>query len=272
MSGDSQTNVYSVRPSLDQYEAWHNEKFSGEVLSRSSRQSFEMSMKSAYGLVTDGKFFRNFVSCITKIADEYHELNGCRLLMSELKEHGLQSKSFESVVNKCYRINVLENKLYPQNPECGWVTLGKAYEVMNDLVRGRIVCKFIDGPQFLADKLQKYATSLNLKSEIKTHQKDGGYYAYHFYVAIPVTVIDEQRNFVDVSMKVEVQLTTQLQEVLCDLTHELYEALRVQEEKTNLPWQWDYSSARFKPSFMGHTLHMLEAIILEVRDNNRAKK
>lgn len=76
----------------------------------------------------------------------------------------------------------------------------------------------------------------------------------------------------DTEMMVEVQLTTQLQEVLYDLTHGLYEELRIKIEEPIAPWQWDYSSPRFKPSYMGHTLHMLEAIILEVRNWNTKVK
>lgn len=134
------------------------------------------------------------------------------------------------------------------------------------------MCKYIDGPRLLAERLDERAKQLDLDSGYSSKQRDGGYYAYHFYVKIPMelnTVEPSDMTFSStwVDLKVEIQLTTQLQEVLYDITHRFYQHSRDKRSEDPDAWKWDVTSSRFRAGYMGHTLHLLEAIIAELRDN-----
>jgi hypothetical protein len=61
-------------------------------------------------------------------------------------------------------------------------------------------------------------------------------------------------------------VTTQLQEVLRGLTHTFYEEQRATESRKTSKWKWEVRTNRFRVSYLSHTLHLLEAIILEARD------
>jgi hypothetical protein len=73
-------------------------------------------------------------------------------------------------------------------------------------------------------------------------------------------------------VEVEIQLTTQLQEVLRSLTHPFYEAERLLRNPDKGKWKWDFSSGRFKVGYLSHTLHLLESVILETRDKVRSER
>jgi hypothetical protein len=64
---------------------------------------------------------------------------------------------------------------------------------------------------------------------------------------------------------VEIQITTQLQDVLRSLTHHLYEGQRLQSEESG-KWKWDFASNRFRVGYLSHALHLIESIILDSRD------
>jgi hypothetical protein len=68
-------------------------------------------------------------------------------------------------------------------------------------------------------------------------------------------------------VEIEIQITTQLQEVLRSLTHKFYEAQRLQVVPDKGKWKWDFKSNRFKVGYLSHTLHLLESVILESRDS-----
>ncbi len=75
-------------------------------------------------------------------------------------------------------------------------------------------------------------------------------------------------NF-DVNLQVEIQLTTQLQEILYKITHKNYEVLRDQRiEGDRSAWKWEVKTNRFRAGYLGHTLHLLEAIIMDLRDED----
>jgi hypothetical protein len=124
----------------------------------------------------------------------------------------------------------------------------------------------MDGPEFVCGALQEHAKALDLESDVYAMSSERGYYAWHFYVRLPVNVIIES----DVEEKLahlEIQVTTQLADVLTDLTHGLYEAERsAPPAKRDDSWKWEPGQTRFKSAFMGHTLHMLEGIILTLKD------
>jgi hypothetical protein len=74
------------------------------------------------------------------------------------------------------------------------------------------------------------------------------------------------------TIEIELQLTTQLQEIVYKLTHEVYTAVRHQEHTDRDRWKWEYKTRRFRAGYLGHTLHMLEGLIAEMRDSAQSDK
>ena len=64
----------------------------------------------------------------------------------------LHSKSYESVLSKLYRTNVLNNRKFPAAPRGGWVKPQNMFGKLNDLVRSKIVCRHINEPAMIAQE------------------------------------------------------------------------------------------------------------------------
>ncbi len=257
-------------PTITTYDAWVLKELDIDLTLDTQIRQYDNDIVTAKSTVTSHPFFQNLAGFVEDCCMDYKDQVGADLLMNKF-ELSIVSKTYKSSINKSYRMNIVLNKNLPGPPSSGWISPENWYEELNDLLRTRITCKFIDGPQYLSNRLTEYAATHGLDLNFRSQQKDGGYYAYHCYVHIDVPLLKHSatgRVVYDVKMSVEIQLTTQLQEVLYDLTHPIYEALRVKPEQDPSAWKWDYKSDRFKSGYMGHTLHMLEAIILEIRDNN----
>ena len=143
----------------------------------------------------------------------------------------------------------------------------KLYEEIDDLVRTRIVCKYMDGPEFVCQELENYCKDADLEFNYREKSTDAGYYAWHFYFRSQVELMldGEVRAY---AMWVEVQLSTQLAEVITSLTHDLYEERREDgADIKNGGWNWDASSQRFRSAYLGHGLHLLEGVIQTFRDD-----
>jgi len=63
---------------------------------------------------------------------------------------------------------------------------------------------------------------------------------------------------------VEFQVITHTQDLLRKLTHPYYQTERIAERSDS--WKWDYRTKRFRARYLSHTMHLIESLILEVRD------
>ena len=50
------------------------------------------------------------------------------------------------------------------------------------------------------------------------------------------------------------------------MLHRYYEENRVNLSNDDIIWQWDYTKPEFTTNYLGHILHYLEGMIMEVRD------
>lgn len=105
--------------------------------------------------------------------------------------------------------------------------------------------------------------------EVSYKAREEGYYAAHFYTkqAFEVPKIDWDTKEIDFS--IEIQITTQLQEVIRKLLHKYYERKRKMGVKPVEKWQWDYTCEEFSTNYLGHILHYVEGMILEIREKQR---
>ena len=70
-----------------------------------------------------------------------------------------------------------------------------------------------------------------------------------------------------IMVSIEIQITTQLQEVIKKLLHKYYEERRKRIEKPSVKWQWDYKSDEFSTNYLGHILHYVEGMIMDIRES-----
>lgn len=256
---------------IPEYKDWIKDYLTTDFDDETSRNLFETNLNHAMNVVEEHSFFVNLSQKLRELNKAYESSTGSNLLMKDEPLQLLQ-KSYTSAIDKSFRVNILQNNGFPKPPEKGWATHKNLFEYFNDLIRGTIVCRFIDAPTFLTKELTNYAQSLSLETKYYSQAREEGYYAYHFYVFIPVKLLNEQFKKFDSKIEVEIQITTQLQDVLKSLTHIHYESDRLKPKKLDNKWKWEYKTNKFKVSYLSHTLHLLESVIVESRDLMRKRK
>lgn len=232
-------------------------------------------------------FFLGLPAQLERYSQEYRVVKGGALFMDPDYAQSvvnLYIKPFTSAVDKSFRHNCLWNRKFPKAPIARrigapsvWATPDNWLSVFDDIVRTSMVCKFIDGPGWLAERLHQCArTQHGLEASFSSRQLDSGYYAYHLYVDFPMKLMKSPKlgGTEDVAVTVEIQFTTQLQEALRAITHEQYAERRLTAEDglNRHSWKWDYTAEEFRAGYLAHTLHLLEGIIAELRDQQTKGK
>jgi len=203
--------------------------------------------------------------------DEYLLNTGYDLLRQY--KPGLLSKPFASFFLKTYRKNVLLNANWPKEPQGGWILPSNWYSKINDIVRTLIEVKYLDGVEFLIEKMKAFCKESGGECLVFMEAREEGYYAAHLYIKRSFEVPRMTWDTEKVEVSIEVQLTTQLQEVIRRLLHRYYEDVRKREqEHEDLKWQWNYKSDEFAANYLGHILHYVEGMIMEIRDKQRQKE
>jgi hypothetical protein len=252
--------------SLEEYITWAEREIDCQFNHPRSQRVYDTNLITIFNTVTEHPFFIGFSNKANEWEEFYKGKTYSSLFMDD-SDPNLIKKPYSSTVEKTYRQNILWNKEFPNPPKNGWYTFQNLYSRLNDLVRGTLVCRFIDGPAFVADRIQEYAEEHKLKYRQYSQEREDGYYAFHVYVSFPVTIINSAWDEENILVEVEIQVTTQLQEVLRILTHKFYETQRLVVPNDKGKWKWDFSSSRFKVGYLSHTLHLLESIILESRED-----
>lgn len=212
-----------------------------------------------------------WTTVIGKLKDwaEQYKIDTKYDLYSKEPTSGILTKPWDSVVEKTYRKNVLENPSESDLPCETCLTPENYLLKLKDILRTTFVVKYLDGVDFLATRLTDQARELGLRTEIDRQAKDVGYYALHYTVWLPFSVPRRDWNAETLPIAVEIQITTQLQEVIKKLLHRHYEATRIDPDKGAIDWRWDYRSKEFFANYLGHILHYMEGAILEVRDKEK---
>lgn len=195
-------------------------------------------------------------------------------LLTTFSPPKLLIKSFDSFLLKTYRINVLTNTRWDEPPRGGWLAPDAWFSDINDIIRTTLVVRYLDGVQFLADSLQRAAPTHGMQATVVFQASEAGYYAAHVNIADQVSIPNITFDPITIQAHLEIQVTTQVKDLITRLLHEHYEAARtkVSAEFAGAPWQWDYRSTEFVASYLGHVLHYLEGMIVEVRDRQSSEK
>jgi hypothetical protein len=217
------------------------------------------------------KFWVSLLDNLTKYDQEYRVQTGYVLFARSQFRPILETKSFESFLEKTYRKNVLENDLWPTEPQKGWITPENWFSEIKDTVRTLFVVRYFDGVDFLIKKIVSLCKKYDLPLEIDYEAREEGYYAAHLYVKQEFEVPSETWDTKRIFAFIELQITTQLQEVIRKLLHNYYEKKRMMVRKPTEKWQWDYKCDEFCVNYLGHILHYVEGMIMEVRERQKGE-
>lgn len=258
--------------SIEKYLKWVKDNQGHDYESTVNKNRYNTNVKTVQGTISDNAIVHGIESKLGEWAIDYEKETGSSLFMHKPLLQ-FSTKTYQSTIDKIFRINCLWNKKFPDAPpNSGWINPENIFSKINDLVRACLVCKFIDGPKFITEKLAEYCQENGTKHRCYSQERDEGYYAYHFYIYFDVQVLDSEWKEIDTTAIVEIQFTTQLQEVLKELTHQYFEVSRLEPESSDNKWKWEVNSNRFRSAYMCHTLHLLEAIILDLRKKDTERK
>ena len=201
-------------------------------------------------------------------AREYRSDKNFALFQGSPRQPPIFLKTWSSFLNRNWRHNVRNNPNWPDPPEGGWVFPDRWFEQSWDIIRTRFVVRYLDGVEHLARRLEKCAIDNGLEPRRIEHAQEWGYYAMHVQVpqAFKVQTLTFEGEDAR-SSNVEIQITTELQEVVTNLTHKYFEQRRKADPDADIAsqWQWRYSEEEFVPNYLGHMIHALEGMIMQRR-------
>lgn len=211
------------------------------------------------------EFWNKVMSELIEINDKYLVQKGVHLLIPTNKPH-IYIKPLDSVVIKAYRKNILNNTNFPDPPEKGWITPDNWLTEINDILRTTIIVKYLDGVQFTINELANIAADFFLKFDSSFEAREEGYYAAHSGIVHAFSIPDKIFLPTKINLSIEIQITTQIQEIIKTLLHKHYEEKRKIEPTKDYKWQWDHKCPEFIPNYLGHIVHYVEGMIIEIRD------
>jgi len=183
----------------------------------------------------------------------------------------LVSKPFKSFFSKTFRRNIIENNNWPNEPYGGWVLPIDCLENINDILRTLIAVKYLDGVKFISERIKELCREFDKKCEVIYQAKEEGYYAVHLYTDQEFEIPKIDWDSKKISIKIEFQITTQLQEIIRKLLHVYYEQKREALTFKETKWQWDYGTDEFAANYLGHILHYVEGMIMEIREKQKGR-
>lgn len=209
-------------------------------------------------------FWRAAGDHLTRWRQEYKDRFSAELLSSP-NLPDFVAKSVGSIKDKIGR------KLQSKTPHAEIIPMGGApIPILGDLVRTRVVCKYIDGVEFLATKLCDLANSMSINTQRERQGRVEGYFAQHINF--------ENEVFYRVSgfptparVRCEIQLATDFGTRMWDATHSLYESDR-NTERDPSAWQWTPADPRFIANQLGHMMHLADGLLVQLREHTSSEK
>ena len=252
---------------IDEYKKWLKKKHKIEISGKTQKYYESVASRIKQDL-EKSDFWIQLTKNLKEYDGEYLATTGYHLLTSFLKPE-LLIKPFDSFLLKTFRKNILENKLWPNKPEGTWIIPNNWHSRINDCVRTLFEVKYLDGVDFMIRKIKSICEEHSMGFKVSLEATEEGYYAAHLDISkkIEIPKVAWDTEWIDVS--IEIQITTQIQEVIRRLLHKYYEETRKRLEKEDIKWQWDYRSDMFKANYFGHILHCVEGMIMEIREKQK---
>jgi len=258
------TTSDSKPKNIDQYIKWLKTK--NTIVGNATKKQYKTTVRDLKDQFETSKFWKTFSENLSNYNTEYKKETGYYLLTNnEIPK--VENKEFSPFLLKTFRINILKNPNFPEAPEGGWILKENWYSKINDTIRTMCMVKYIDGVIYLCNKIESLCDQCNTECEISYEAKDEGYYAAHITIIQKYEIQNYDNDWGSklIEVPIEIQITTQLQEVIKNLLHKHYEVRRKNiNQESN--WKWDYTSDEFKTNYLGHILHYLEGMIIEIRE------
>ena len=257
------------KPSIESYPFWLKENLN-IMLDESIESHYESVTRDVKEQLKCSRFWENIVTKLKESEEEYQRKTDGYELFKDLTEPEIKTKPYKSLIEKTFRKNILNNSNWPKAPKEGWVLPENWLSNINDVVRTTFVVKYLDGVEFLMNKLILNCESCGLVCEKSWEARDEGYYALHMNIRQDYLIREMDWNKKPKNISFEIQITTQLQEVIRRLLHEYYEEKRT-ENVTDEKWQWNYRSDEFSTNYLGHILHYVEGMIMDIREKEKGR-
>ena len=273
------------KPSYEDYTAWYEDRFQDDLDAGRAEHWYEVVTDSGLRRLMCAPFWQSLQAHLRSWDVAFqaeHEGYSLFGLIQQPKE--IQSKTFESVINKSYRLNILENTNWPQPPECltqtdaviepddpkYWFGPHNWLTHFPDIFRTRFVTTYFDGVAYLTNEIKNLATEItDHVPEIELKASLDGYHASHIWVYYNLNTLDyDNRDALSSQVRLELQVTTTIQATIINMLHSVYQHWRLTGPPRN--WEWDHESPAFAINYLASTLHYLEGMIVVARDQRRA--
>ena len=254
---------------IDEYKKWIKE-FHGFEISDRTRTYYESASNKMLQDFRGSSLWTTLLNHLSEWDQTYYLETGYYLFVGEPNPE-LNAKPFKSFLLKTFRKNVINNENWPEAPTEGWLLPDNWFTCVNDIVRTVFTVKYLDGVNFFIERLRSLCGTNQACCEVDFEAKEEGYYAAHAYTEHSCQVPKEDWDTKEIAVSIEIQVTTQLQEVIRSLLHKYYEESRKKLESPELKWQWDYKSEDFSANYLGHILHYVEGMIMEVRSRQKGE-
>ena len=253
----------------NKYKNWLN-KHEVNISDRDYKTHYELISNTIKDKFEKSQLWLGIGENLEEFNSEYNIINGYDLLLT-FSSPQLYVKSFESFFLKTFRKNILTDLNQFNKPINGWLFPNNWYSKINDIVRTLFVVKYLDGVNFLVDKIESTCKEYDIKYQTSFEAKNEGYYAAHISILQEFEIPKYDWDTTKIPIWIEIQITTSLQDNIRKLLHKHYEENRVRIVKEDVKWQWNYKSNEFATNYIGHVLHYVEGMIMEIRDKKVGK-
>lgn len=255
---------------IAEYKKWLKDSHNIEINDRTQTYYESVAHKIRSDFI-NSLFWQTVVKQLERIAQEYY-LETKYYLFIENRAPKLELKPFSSLLLKSFRHNIINNKSWPKEPGSGWIFPSNWFIETKDIVRTCFVVKYLDGTSFLLAKIEDICEANDLTFNVDFEAKEEGYYAAHLSIGFQCEIPRKDWDTEKINVVIELQVTTQIQEVIRKLLHKYYEKSRKRVAPDELKWQWDYKSDEFSANYLGHILHYVEGMIMDVRHKQEGIK
>jgi ppGpp synthetase/RelA/SpoT-type nucleotidyltranferase len=176
------------------------------------------------------------------------------------------SKSAESIEDKLFRRCTTDKEYLQKAIEKS----GPPIPQIEDLVRTRIPCRYIDGVDFLATKLFDLAAEMHLAPERRRKGSIEGYFAQHILLQQEVIYRSGGQGTI-AKIVCEIQIASDMATHMWEASHPLYEDVRGDRADPE-DWQWKPTDPRFLSNQLGHMIHLADGLLVQLRQVTRRQK
>ena len=214
--------------------------------------------------ISVGPFWTKAKTEMAKWRTEYRTLKGGDLLPRPVLpdfESKTEASIHDKLIRKCKR------KSHDLSDVVG--VEGPPIPKLNDFVRTRVACRYIDGVDFLAKKLMEIGAETNCVPQLRREGRIEGYFAQH--ITLEQNVIFRLAGHEQLAtINCEIQLASELATRVWQASHPLYEEARMGHEAPE-EWQWKPNEPRFMANQLGHMIHLVDGLLVQLRDTENSR-